>query len=62
MGAKVIVQGIKCNAAMDIPRSHMDTKHKIVFVTGGVRFVGKDFLVFALLENAAVRVCGGNSP
>ena len=38
----------------------MDAKHKIVFVTGGMRFVGKDFLVLALLENAAVRVCGGN--
>ena len=60
MGAKVIVQRIKGNAVVDIPRSHMDAENKVVFVTGGMRFVGKHLLVLALVENAAVRVGGGN--
>lgn len=32
-----------------------------MFVTSGVRFIGKDFLVFALVEYAAFRVCSRNS-
>lgn len=32
-----------------------------MLVTSGVRFIGKDFLVFALVEYVAFRVCSRNS-
>lgn len=38
----------------------MYAQNEVVLVTCGVRFVGKDFFVLALVEHAILRVCGGN--
>ena len=44
---------------MDIAGSDVNTKDKIVLVASRVRFVGKAFFVFPLVEHAAFRVGGG---
>ena len=41
--APFIVQGIKRYAVVDISRDDMNIQHKIVLVTGGMRFVSKAF-------------------
>ena len=44
---------------MDIARSNVNTKDKIVLVTGSVCFVGKAFFVFPFVEHSAFWVGGG---
>ena len=44
---------------MDVAGSDVNTKYETMLVTGGVRFVGKAFPVFSLVEHAAFRVGGG---
>ena len=43
-----IIERIEGCAVMDISRGDVDAKNKVMFVAGGVRFIGKAFLVFPL--------------
>ena len=45
---------------MDIAGSDVNTKYETMLVAGCVRFVGKAFFVFPLVENSAFRVGGGH--
>lgn len=54
-----VIQRVKRYAVMHVAGGDMDAENKIVLVTGGMRFIRKTLFVFALVENAALRVgCG----
>ena len=54
----IATKGQGC-AVVDIAGSDVNTKYETMLVSGGMRFVGKAFFVFSLVEHAAFRVGGG---